>query len=170
MTQETSRQPEPGDGVPLEAVPQFAADPTGTSDPFLKTPGKKKPFLWAGAGLAAGLILGIGMAQLDLGLQSQALGDAVAECGVEEELWIELGDEGQSLSMDTEGEETSGASYSDVACVLDELGIPDSVSSRMGNTRALDGRQEAQWGEFSASWGYHPDSGMNVVIEVVEAK
>ncbi|MSR99272.1 hypothetical protein FYJ28_10615 [Arthrobacter sp. BL-252-APC-1A] len=169
MTQETSNQPGPGTDAPA-AAPQGPGDSEGTDNPFLKTPGKKTPFLWAGAGLAAGLILGIGIAQIDLGTQSQALSQAVAECAVEDEIWIELGDEGQSLSMDTEGEESSGASYSDVVCVLDELGMPDSVSSRMSNTRALDGRQEAQWGEFSATWGYHPDSGMNVVIEVVEAQ
>ena len=31
-------------------------------------------------------------------------------------------------------------------------------------SRALDGTQEQSWGDYSASWTYHPDDGLNIVI------
>ncbi len=167
MTHPTQDGPAAGSQYGTEAgLPPVAEQ--ALDNPFHKAPRTKGPFLYAAAGLAAGLVLGFLAAQIDLSAPSSAIKDAVASCGVEDDEWIVLGDEGSSVSLDTEGEESSGTSYSNVICVLDELGMPDSVSSRMGNTRALDGRQDAQWGEFSATWGYHPDSGMNVVVEIVE--
>ena len=32
------------------------------------------------------------------------------------------------------------------------------------STRALDGYQQETFGEFSASWTYHPDDGLNMTI------
>jgi hypothetical protein len=52
-----------------------------------------------------------------------------------------------------------------MVCVLQGLEASDSVIARMDNTRALDGRQTGTWGDFEASWGYHPDDGLNLVIE-----
>lgn len=57
-----------------------------------------------------------------------------------------------------------------MACVLFELKIPDSVVSRIDSTRALDGRQDAKWENYSASWGYHPDSGLDIVVEISDEK
>jgi hypothetical protein len=34
----------------------------------------------------------------------------------------------------------------------------------MEQTRALDGRQSETWEDFSASWTYHPDNGLDVLI------
>jgi hypothetical protein len=81
---------------------------------------------------------------------------------------IDLGDNGQSISMSSEGEDSAGAEYADISCVLAELEVPDSVETRIGTTRALDGRQSADWDRFTASWGYHPDSGLNIVIEIAD--
>lgn len=50
-------------------------------------------------------------------------------------------------------------------CVKDELPIPGHVQSDISRTRALDGTREASWDDFSASWTYHPDSGLNIQIE-----
>ena len=33
-----------------------------------------------------------------------------------------------------------------------------------GSTRALDGRQSATWAQFEASWTYHPDDGLDVLV------
>ncbi|MDN3903438.1 hypothetical protein [Arthrobacter sp. YD2] len=133
--------------------------------------------LFAGAGLVVGLGAGLLFAQIDLSSEpepSMALTEAVRGCGLTEQAGIELGDEGQSLTMDTEGyDDYLGGDEADdaqVDCVLRALSMPDSVNSRMGNTRALDGRQSAEWGEFTASWSYHPDSGTNVVIEIVKPR
>jgi hypothetical protein len=46
--------------------------------------------------------------------------------------------------------------------------MPDSIDSRIGSKRALDGRQTATWDGFSASWGYHPDSGLDIVIDLLQ--
>lgn len=34
----------------------------------------------------------------------------------------------------------------------------------MSQTRALDGTQHGTWGNISASWTYHPDSGLDAVL------
>jgi hypothetical protein len=49
-------------------------------------------------------------------------------------------------------------------CVLDEIDAPKSVLARLGNTRALDGMRDARWGAYAASWTYHPDDGLNLII------
>jgi hypothetical protein len=51
-----------------------------------------------------------------------------------------------------------------LACVLRELGTPAYVVAQMAQTRALDGRQTATWGDLEASWTYHPDNGLNLII------
>ena len=38
------------------------------------------------------------------------------------------------------------------------------MRQRMLLTRAIDGTQEEQWGLYRATWTYHPDQGLNVVI------
>ncbi len=90
---------------------------------------------------------------------------AVATCDVADSLGVNVMDEGASLQLSTTGKESSGASYTEVICVLEELDVPDSVVARFGTTRALDGQQTADWNGFSASWGYHPDTGLDVVVE-----
>jgi hypothetical protein len=49
--------------------------------------------------------------------------------------------------------------------VLADLGFAHSISSKIGNTRALDGTLTADGDHTSASWTYHPDDGLNIVIE-----
>jgi hypothetical protein len=58
--------------------------------------------------------------------------------------------------------------WSIAARVLGKLHTPDSVTSRIEATRALDGRLTATWSGLSASWGYHPDLGLDIVIEVAQ--
>ncbi|MFI7482005.1 hypothetical protein ACH9EU_06260 [Kocuria sp. M1R5S2] len=80
-----------------------------------------------------------------------------------------MGDEGRSVTIQTTGEDSSySADVFEMMCVLQGLGVSDSIVSRMDSTRALDGRQTGSWGVFDASWGYHPDDGMNLVVEEVE--
>jgi hypothetical protein len=55
----------------------------------------------------------------------------------------------------------------DLQALLSELGFNASaVISRMGNTRALDGTQTADGDHVHATWTYHPDDGLDVVLEV----
>ena len=55
--------------------------------------------------------------------------------------------------------------FDTLATLLDELGFPGSMMDRIGNTRALDGTLTAETDFLSAYWTYHPDDGLNVVIE-----
>jgi len=124
--------------------------------------------------LGVGLIVGVGGTLTATSLRggvgsifaSTAIAAATETCDVVDNVWITVGDEGQSLSMQSEGEKSPGADYIDVLCVLDQLEVPDSVNTRIGSTRALDGRQTATWNDFDASWGYHPDSGLDIVVEL----
>ena len=147
-------------------------------EPYLTAPDPVSPrrnyALFAGAGLVVGLGAGLLLAQIDFSSEpapSAALTEAVQECGLTYQEGIELGDEGQSLTMDSEGTDdylSDEADQFQIDCVLRALDMPDAVDSRMNNTRALDGRQNAEWDEFAASWSYHPDTGTNVVIEILK--
>jgi hypothetical protein len=77
-----------------------------------------------------------------------------------------LADHGRTISLDTAGEEDSGVGddIDDVACVLLALRAPTFVVTEIDNTRALDGMQRDHWRNFKASWTYHPDDGLNIVI------
>lgn len=47
-----------------------------------------------------------------------------------------------------------------------QLGFSGSVEARIQNTRALDGTQTAESPDgYVAYWTYHPDDGLNIVIE-----
>lgn len=133
-----------------------------------------KHLLFGTVGLGVGLVFGgvfgalIGPA---IGTGFAALApspiDAAAEsCDVMDNAWIQVGDEGGSVSMQSAGAESIGADIADVMCMMSALDMPDSVVSRIQNTRALDGRQAGNWNELSASWGYHPDNGLDMVIEI----
>ena len=98
--------------------------------------------------------------------QSTKIEDALAECSIRPtDSNFDVGDGGYTLSIDGEGEEDSGADLSDIACVLFELEVSDAVVGRIDNTRALDGTQEGSWDNFFATWSYHPDSGLSMIIE-----
>lgn len=49
---------------------------------------------------------------------------------------------------------------------LGELGFPGATTRRMEQTRALDGTLEAEGDHASATWTYHPDDGLSVVVSV----
>jgi hypothetical protein len=137
-----------------------------------------KHFVFGALGLAIGLIIGsLGGAAVGalivptVGAASAALTPshikaAVKGCNVTGNEWITVGDNGNSISMKSSGDESDGADIADIACVLTALNTPDSVISEIDSTRALDGRPSAQWGVYRASWSYHPDNGLDIVIEV----
>jgi hypothetical protein len=79
---------------------------------------------------------------------------------------IDVADDGASLLIDGEGEESSGASIDEIVLTLGLLDTPSSVVTRMSSTRALDGMQDATWGDYAASWTYHPDNGLDIIVTV----
>jgi hypothetical protein len=55
-----------------------------------------------------------------------------------------------------------------VTCVIKALDTPAFVVAEMDKTRALDGRQSQSWGSFEASWTYHPDDGLDIIVRQVK--
>lgn len=96
------------------------------------------------------------------------LEQAVADCdemGLGSD-YVTLGDEGRSLTADHQGDEdAAGASLEELVCVLAMSDVPDSVIAQMEQTRALDGMQSAEWDGLTATWTYHPDNGMDLILE-----
>lgn len=90
------------------------------------------------------------------------LQDAADACGAGQ-----AEDGGRSLFLDMEGEDLGSGTlaYADVQCVLEELETPASTLNAMGQTRALDGRQSDEWNGLEASWSYHPDDGLDVIVK-----
>ena len=75
---------------------------------------------------------------------------------------VTLSDGGKTLQMSGVGKYF--VDYSDYLCASKVLGVPSSVQSQVGITRALDGMQKAKWGKINAFWTYHPDNGLNMTF------
>lgn len=120
----------------------------------------RKPLLIAGASIAAIAVVVALVMSLN---QSSPFESAHEACG--SPLWAALGDDGDTLVLDMEGNESAGMSLEDTVCILNELNVPQSVIARMDSTRALDGVQTGEWDEIVASWSYHPDDGLDVILE-----
>jgi hypothetical protein len=85
---------------------------------------------------------------------------------------VEIVDDGHTLTIDGQGGSAllspAQASGDITYAFLNELDAPESVWAKMSNTRALDGMQDATWDEFVATWTYHPDNGLDTIIEEAE--
>jgi hypothetical protein len=57
-------------------------------------------------------------------------------------------------------------SYAAIEDINSELGFSSSVYMKMGQTRALDGRVTESNDNYSISWTYHPDNGLEVMYEL----
>lgn len=92
--------------------------------------------------------------------------DRAADC----DNLLEVEDDGRTLVVETEGEEIGsvGIPYEALSCVYEALEMPASVVAKIGNTRAMDGMQDATWDNFSAFWTFHPDDGLSLVVEAGE--
>lgn len=79
---------------------------------------------------------------------------------------IRTADNGKSLIITGAGaEEGPGANLGHVVCVFAEVDMPEAVRAQVGGTRALDGRQHGSWDGFDVSWTYHPNSGLDVILQ-----
>jgi hypothetical protein len=78
---------------------------------------------------------------------------------------ISVSDGGKTLSIDTRGnDDYSGAAYSDMTCILDELKVPQYIRDDIDATNSLMGRQSADYDGISMTWSYHPDSGAKMTF------
>lgn len=183
--------------VPAPQPPTPPVPPTGgyqfsqpTPTPPRSTAARTRPWLLPTLTGVGGLVVGAGLAAAIIGgsvasearAEEQAaaessaartaiLGDAVDACEVRDAEGFVLGDGGTTLTLDNKGEDDYvGADYVDIACVFGELGMPSSVSSHVGQTTSMDGRQSAEWDDLELQWSYHPDRGMDGVITVLESE
>lgn len=77
-------------------------------------------------------------------------------------------DGGASLILDLGGTDLGSGELIDrhLECVLNQLERPEAVWASIMSTRALDGRQTADWDGIEASWTYHPDTGLDLILEL----
>ncbi len=161
---------------------QWAPTPQVAQPP---APRKSRRGGWIAAGILGGVVVVAGATVLVMGLitnkdsdaTSSGLGEigpnrievALDRCGLAGEPGAAVGDEGQSLTLDTSGEDDlGGISFTNLECMISALDIPDAVESRILATRALDGVQDATYDEVSLSWSYHPDSGMTLIVSLAQ--
>lgn len=105
--------------------------------------------------------------------RSQLFETAVSACNTSDytiKANASVRDSGASLYIDGNGG-SDFAIYLEAEhtnCILKELGAPTSIFDRMGQTRALDGTLEGEWDDLIARWSYHPDNGLDVIVEFTE--
>ena len=119
-----------------------------------------------GVAVGAGLALGIALPlTLDGSPSSALLTEAVEACDSPDGITVQ--DHGATLTFDHRGEdEVTGGDIVDIMCVFGELNMPSRISTHMGQTTSVDGRQSATWDTLEIQWSYHPDRGMDGMITV----
>lgn len=88
---------------------------------------------------------------------------AAAECASDGQPVV--GDDGNTLTVASSGKEAAGNATAVSSCVLIELGAPLSVLSKVEGTTAMMGRQTDSWDDYQATWTYHPDNGLELIVE-----
>jgi hypothetical protein len=126
---------------------------------------KKLP-LWSRIGIPVVVVLLIiaVIAGVAAAAGSGKMAAALVECNVDRNNYATLGDGGRTLTLDGKGDEGPGLSVLNEVCILTELDVSDAILSEMSGTRALDGRQTGSWGDINASWSYHPDNGLDIIL------
>jgi hypothetical protein len=145
----------------------MSSEPTITDPDELPTsvPTRRKVRWLVAAAAATAVLALLAIVLLVRGSGPTTLERAKQECA-EDTAAVRVGDEGRSLVISrVAADEDPGANLFELACILGYVEMPDAVVSQMDGTRALDGRQDAAWEGFTASWTYHPNSGVNVILQ-----
>ena len=88
---------------------------------------------------------------------------AYEDCG--SPLGVEVADEGKTITIDSIGsDDWTGASYSELTCVVSAVGTPDYINNNIMSVRALDGRQTEEFDGIVVSYSFHPDNGATIVF------
>lgn len=142
------------------SYPPDADAPTPTTQP----PRSKRLLLWIA--LAAVIVLAaLAGGAYYLWGRGPTLASANKECNIGVP-GMRLADGDQTLVIDTINEAgAGGVPEFSLVCVLNHLEAPTAVREHMSSTRALDGRQTDSWGDFTAAWTYHPNDGVDLVIQ-----
>jgi len=167
-TQQTRDMPAPDPAAlvaePSEPLPEASPDGPGTrGDTHPPASGRPR----RGALIVIGAMAAIGIVAVMV-VQSNkpsVFESAVADCELEGDSGARIADDGRSLIIDNQGEDlTAGLDIFGLLCIIDALETPESVSEQMMQTTSLQGRQSASWGGLEASWTYHPDNGLDIIV------
>lgn len=129
---------------------------------------KNKPILIAIVVASVLLIFTIGFTVVATLHVKKDFNDMFAE--YEDESWCYISDDGSYMTVDTNRWDIEDRFDSDAYYAIEEinaeLGFSAAVMSKMGETSALDGRQTESNDDYTVSWKYHPDSGLEVTYEI----
>jgi len=123
---------------------------------------KRAIFLLSVAAVALAALV---VAVYQLAFAGPSFDDMKATCAATSP-YARVGDGGDTLTLRAAGKEDPGIDIQQLACFLGELEVTDAVRGELAATRALDGRQSADWDDYHATWAYHPDSGLNMIVTV----
>lgn len=157
------------DAPAVESTVTVDEAPQPVKPPLTQRPWFKPGLIGAAGGIILGVLLTLAIPAAintlgSLGGSSQ-FDSAMSSCDLKAGDGASVSDGGNTLTLNGEGEDdTSGLAVEDLICVLDELGMPDAVFTEMSQTTAMDGRQEADWDNYEASYKYHPDNGLDIVV------
>lgn len=83
--------------------------------------------------------------------------------------WVSVSHDGRSLRIDTNPSNTEDYYESDALVAIRKihkaLQLPDALITKMTGTRAIDGRQTANYDHIVVSWTYHPNYGLEIIYE-----
>lgn len=91
--------------------------------------------------------------------------DARDACGIGSQVSVDDG--GRTVTVSGIGKDEKGASLrmEQTDCLLEKLNVSSAVKKHMETTRALDGQQTDEWDGIKARWTYHPDDGLNLILQ-----
>ncbi len=163
---------------PFEGNQQFclkcgAARPIISANPFA-APQKKKSKAGLVIGIIAGVIAFIIVISIVLSIfvggSSKDFNTMYSHLASES--WCTIAADGSYIRLDTNpydlDDSFNSEAWAQIKSILSDLGFSSAVSQEMMETRALDGRQTASADGYRASWSYHPDSGLEVMIEITD--
>lgn len=102
------------------------------------------------------------------GCADSRINDALLASHLLHNPFVTIDEDGSGVSIQGRGEKyDSGVSFYSLKDFLHELNCPNSVLTRIGNTSALMGVQDATWDGLKASWSYHPRSGYSFTLRVL---
>ena len=83
--------------------------------------------------------------------------------------WCYIASDGSYMTIDTNPYDIEDYTEYEAYLMLDtinkDLGFSSALWNKMGETSAMDGRQTESNDNYTVSWKYHPDNGMDVTYE-----
>lgn len=83
------------------------------------------------------------------------------------EPYASLTDKNRTLLIDgaAKDDHPNTISLYQLSCVYKSVSAPSAVIAMISHTRALDGMKSTTFGKYKIAWSYHPDSGINLILQ-----